>query len=35
VWAQAAEWFAQDVPVAEIAHRLRVSTNSVYVWRRR
>lgn len=32
---QAAEWFAQDVPVAEIAHRLRVSTNAVYVWRRR
>jgi transposase len=32
---QAAEWFAQDVPVAEIARRLRVSTNAVYVWRRR
>jgi putative transposase len=30
---QAAEWFAQDVPVAEIARRLRVSTNAVYVWR--
>jgi transposase len=32
---RAAEWFAQRVPVAEIASRLRVSTNSVYVWRRR
>jgi putative transposase len=32
---QAAQWFAQDVPVAEIARRLRVSTNAVYVWRRR
>jgi transposase len=32
---QAAEWFALDVPVAEIARRLRVSTNAVYVWRRR
>src|ERR1043165_2860841 len=32
---QAAEWFARDVPVAEIAPRLRVSTNAVYVWRRR
>lgn len=32
---RAAEWFAQKVPVAEIASRLRVSTNSVYVWRRR
>lgn len=32
---QAAAWFAQGVPVAEIARRLRVSTNSVYVWRRR
>lgn len=32
---QAAEWFAQDMPVAEIASRLRVSTNAVYVWRRR
>jgi transposase len=31
----AAEWFMQKVPVAEIASRLRVSTNSVYVWRRR
>lgn len=31
---QAARWFAQDVPVAEIAHRLRVSTNAVYTWRR-
>jgi len=32
---RAAEWFAQDVPVAQIASRLRVSTNAVYVWRRR
>jgi putative transposase len=32
---QAAEWFAQDIPVAVIAQRLRVSTNAVYVWRRR
>ncbi|GAA0636109.1 hypothetical protein GCM10010174_67260 [Kutzneria viridogrisea] len=32
---QAAEWFAQDMPVAEIARRLRVSTHAVYVWRRR
>ena len=31
---QAAEWFAQDIPVAEIAERLRVTTNAVYVWRR-
>lgn len=32
---QAAQWLARDVPVAEIARRLRVSTNAVYVWRRR
>lgn len=32
---QAAQWFAENLPVAEIAHRLRVSTNAVYVWRRR
>lgn len=32
---RAAEWFAQKVPVMEIADRLRVSMNSVYVWRRR
>jgi putative transposase len=32
---QAAEWFAQDMPVGTIARRLRVSTNAVYVWRRR
>lgn len=32
---QAAEWFAQGMPVREIAGRLRVSTNAVYVWRRR
>lgn len=27
--------FTQDVPVPEIARRLRVSYNAVYVWRRR
>ena len=32
---QAADLFVRDVPVAEIARRLRVSTNAVYVWRRR
>lgn len=32
---QAAELFAADVPVPEIARRLRVSHNAVYVWRRR
>jgi transposase len=32
---QAAEWFDQDVPVPEIAKRLRVSQNAVYVWRRK
>lgn len=32
---QAAELFAQDVPVPEIARRLWVSHNAVYVWRRR
>jgi putative transposase len=32
---QAARWFSEDVLVAEIARRLRVSTNAVYVWRRR
>ena len=32
---RAAEWFAQDVAVAQLARRLRVSTNAVYVWRRR
>ncbi|WP_211897837.1 winged helix-turn-helix domain-containing protein [Saccharopolyspora erythraea] len=32
---QAAELFARDVPVPEIARRLRVSHNAVYVWRRR
>jgi transposase len=30
---RAAEWFTQQVPVAEIASRLRVSINSVYGWR--
>jgi transposase len=32
---QAAVLFARDVPVPEIARRLRVSHNAVYVWRRR
>lgn len=32
---QAAEMLAQEVPVPEIARRLRVSQNAVYVWRRR
>jgi transposase len=32
---QAAVWFDQDVPVPEIAKRLRVSQNAVYVWRRK
>lgn len=32
---RAAELFALDVPVSEIARRLRVSQNAVYVWRRR
>jgi putative transposase len=32
---QAAQLFAQNVGVAEIAWRLRVSLNAVYVWRRR
>jgi transposase len=32
---QAAQWFAEDVPVAKIARWLRVSTNAVYTWRRR
>jgi transposase len=32
---QAAELFALDVSVPEIAKRLRVSQNAVYVWRRR
>ena len=31
---QAAELFAQEVPVPEIARRLRVSHNAVYGWRR-
>lgn len=33
--AGGAKWFAQEVPVHQIAQRLRVSTNAVYVWRRR
>jgi transposase len=32
---RAAELFVQDVSVPEIARRLRVSHNAVYVWRRR
>jgi transposase len=32
---QAARWFAEDAPVAQIARRLRVSQNAVYTWRRR
>jgi len=32
---QAAEWFAEGVTPPEVARRLRVSGNSVYVWRRR
>lgn len=32
---RAAELFVQDVPVPEIARRLRVSHNAVYAWRRR
>ena len=32
---QAAEFFVEQVPVAEIARRLRVSENAVYKWRRR
>ncbi|MFT7837100.1 helix-turn-helix domain-containing protein [Saccharothrix sp. BKS2] len=32
---RAAEWFAQDVPVGEIARRPGVSANAVYTWRRR
>ncbi len=32
---QAAELLAQGVPVRQIARRLRVSDNAVYVWRRR
>ncbi len=31
---QAAEWFAEGVEPPEVARRLRVSGNSVYVWRR-
>jgi transposase len=32
---QAAELFARDVAVPEIARRLRISHNAAYVWRRR
>jgi transposase len=32
---QAAELFAQDVSLVQVAHRLRVSTKSAYQWRRR
>jgi transposase-like protein len=34
-FARSGAWFPEDVPVAEIARRLWVSTNAVYVWRRR
>ena len=32
---QAAGWFADGVPVAEVARRLRVSQTAVYGWRQR
>lgn len=32
---QAADWFADGVPVREVARRLRVSATAVYGWRRR
>src|SRR3954454_13809803 len=32
---RAADWFAEGVPVAEIARRLRVSATAVYGWRQR
>jgi transposase len=32
---QAADLFARDVPVAQIARQLQVSRNAVYIWRRR
>ena len=32
---QAAEWFAARMEPPEVARRLRVSSNSAYVWRRR
>ena len=32
---QAAEWFAEGVTPPEVARRLRVSSNSAFVWRRR
>jgi len=32
---QAAEWFAEGVEPPEVARRLRVSSNSAYVWRQR
>jgi putative transposase len=32
---QAADWFAEDVPVAEVAVRLRVSQTAVFGWRQR
>jgi len=32
---QAADWFAEGVEPLEVARRLRVSSNSAYVWRRR
>ena len=32
---QAAGWFAEEVPVPEVARRLRVSQTAVYGWRQR
>jgi transposase len=32
---QAAAWFARDVPVVEVARRLRVSKTAVYGWKQR
>jgi transposase len=32
---RAAEWFAEGIEPPEVARRLRVSCNPVYVWRRR
>src|SRR3979411_2337352 len=32
---QAAEWVGQDIPVQQIAQRLRGSAHAAYAWRRR